>query len=59
MSQMGLASYAEVALILFFLVFLVLAARTLFLTHSSEHLSAARIPLESDADSHELGGKQS
>jgi hypothetical protein len=56
MSQMGLAGYAEVGLILFFGVFLSLAARTLWLTPSSEHLTAARIPLDSDADAHEQEG---
>jgi hypothetical protein len=46
MGQMGLAGYAEVGLVLFLGVFLALAARTLFLTRSSVHLSQSRIPLD-------------
>jgi hypothetical protein len=53
---MGLAGYAEVGLVLFFGVFLSLAARTLWLSRSSDHLIAARIPLDSDRDSHEQEG---
>lgn len=49
MGQMGLAGYAEVGLVLFLGVFLALAARTLFLTHSSVHLSQSRIPLDDAA----------
>lgn len=46
MGQVGLAGYAEVGLVLFLGVFLALAARTLFLTHSSVHSSQSRIPLD-------------
>lgn len=48
MGQLGLASYAEVGLVIFLAVFVALVARTLLLTKSSELLDAARIPLDND-----------
>jgi hypothetical protein len=47
MSQMGLAGYAEVGLLLFLAIFTTVTARV-FLTRKSEHHYAALIPLEND-----------
>ncbi len=48
MSAAGLATYAEVGLVLFLLAFLVVAIRVLGFTRAEELESAARIPLEAD-----------
>ncbi len=45
MSQMGLSSYAEAALILFFLVFLVIAIRVFFFSSREEIEHAKQLPL--------------
>lgn len=45
MSQMGLTSYAEAALILFFLVFTVIAVRVFFFSSSDEIERAKQLPL--------------
>lgn len=46
MSQMGLASYAEVALIIFLTVFVAIAVRVFFFSPKREMDRAARLPLE-------------
>ena len=48
MGQMGLASYAELGLVIFLCVFFLIAVRTLLLTRAGEHRQAALIPLRDD-----------
>ncbi len=48
MSKMGLSSYAEVALIIFLIVFLAIAARLFFFSKKTELEHASRLPLEGD-----------
>lgn len=51
MSQMGLASYAEIALLIFLFVFVAVAVRVLFISKSHELDHAASLPLENDEPS--------
>ena len=48
MSHAGLAGYAEVALVLFLIAFLIVAVRTFWPSRSREMERAARLPLEDD-----------
>jgi cbb3-type cytochrome oxidase subunit 3 len=57
MSQMGLATYAELALVLFLGVFVAVTVR-LFRTKEGEHLRAARIPLDDTLPSQSGGSEQ-
>lgn len=50
MSQMGLASYAEVALVIFLVVFFAIAIRVFFFSPKSEMDHASRLPLDEDND---------
>ena len=52
MSKAGLASYAEVAVIIFFVVFLVIAYDTFRRGRKEELEEASRIPLDDDVPSH-------
>lgn len=46
MSHAGLAGYAEVALVIFFLVFVVVAIRVLSPRRRRDYAAAARMPLD-------------
>ena len=48
MSGANLATYAEIALIIFFAVFMVVVVRTMRKSRDDEFDRAARIPLEDD-----------
>ncbi|HEY3215967.1 MAG TPA: cbb3-type cytochrome c oxidase subunit 3 [Candidatus Eisenbacteria bacterium] len=49
MSHSGLTIYAEIALILFFLVFIAVVARTFLPSRHDELRRASRLPLDDDA----------
>lgn len=48
MSHAGLAAYAEAALIIFFVLFVVIAARVLSPARKAGYDAAARMPLDDD-----------
>ena len=48
MSHAGLAFYAEVALVLFFIVFVAIALRVLAPSRKAEYDAAARMPLDDE-----------
>ena len=50
MSHAGLAGYAEVALILFFVVFVAVVVRTLAWSNRAEMDRMSRLPLDDDGD---------
>ena len=57
MSQMGLAGYAELGLVIFFLVFVVVTVRALFFTRNTEYQRAERIPFDDESSAnHAQGG---
>ena len=48
MSKMGLASYAEVALVIFLIAFVAIVIKLVFFSKKSEIDHASRLPLEGD-----------
>ncbi len=48
MSSMGLQSYAEVGLIIFLTIFLLVAIRTFFFSKPNEIAAASNLPLEEE-----------
>lgn len=48
MSHAGLAGYAEVALIIFFIVFVAVAFRVLSPARKAEYAAASRMPLDDE-----------
>jgi cbb3-type cytochrome oxidase subunit 3 len=49
MSQMGLAGYAELGLVLFFFVFILVTLRALFFTRNAEYQRAADVPFDDES----------